>query len=104
MEAAEALTGIKGYLPEQQNRSFYQQGRINDSDIFAALAHNPNLEAEQILCRVKDRAITRKELYRVALLFDFEPMDASQLNWQIEELDALGAVQADVPVQPVIDC
>ena len=102
LEAAEALTGIKGYLPEQQNRSFYQQGRINDSDIFAALAHNPNLEAEQILCRVKDRAITRKELYRVALLFDFEPIDASQLNWQIEELDALGAVQADVP-RPTCD-
>ncbi len=97
LQAVEALTGISGYLPERQNRSLYERGRINDSDIFGALAHDPNLQAEQIICTAKDRVITRKELYRVALLFDFQPISASQLNWQIEELDALSAVQADVP-------
>jgi uncharacterized protein YbcC (UPF0753/DUF2309 family) len=97
LAAAEALTGIRGYLPEWQNRSLYERDRIHDRDIFAALAHDPNLQADEIVCTAKDRAITRKELYRVALLFDFEPIAASQLNWQIEELDALGAVQADVP-------
>lgn len=95
----EKLTGICGYLPEARSREFYQQGRINDDDIFAALAHDPHLQAEQIVCKLKDRNISRKELYRIALLFDLQPLTVSQLNWQIEELNALDAVQADVPQQ-----
>ena len=99
LAAFEALTGICGYLPETQSRAFYRQGRIDDADIFAVLAHNPDLHAEQIVCKVKDRIVTRKELYRIALLFDLQPLTVSQLNWQIEELHALDAVQADVPEQ-----
>ena len=95
----EALTGICGYLPEEQNRGFYQQGRINDRDLFAALAHNPELQAEQIVCTSIDLTITRKDIYRIAMLFDLQALTVSQLNWQIEELDALGTVQADVPEQ-----
>jgi len=93
----EELTGISGYLPEEQSRAFYQQGRIDDSDIFAALAHDPALRAEEVVCEVNGRPILRKELYRIALLFDLQPVTASQLNWQIEELGALQSVQADVP-------
>jgi len=95
----EALTGISGYLPEAQSRVFYRQGRINDDDISAALAHDKALEAEQALCKVKDRTITRGDLYRIALLFDLQPLTASQFNWQIEELNALDSVQADVPAE-----
>jgi uncharacterized protein YbcC (UPF0753/DUF2309 family) len=97
LAAFEALTGISGYLPETHSREFYRQGRITDSDIFYALAHNPRLEANQVICSVKDRSITRKELYRIALLYDMQKLTVSELNWQIEELDALDAVQGDVP-------
>ncbi len=96
---SEALTGICGYLPEVQNRGFYQRGRINDRDLFAALAHNPQLQAEQVVCAAGDLTITRKDIYRIAMLFDLQALTVSQLNWQIEELDALGTVQADVPEQ-----
>jgi uncharacterized protein YbcC (UPF0753/DUF2309 family) len=99
LAAFEALTGIHGYLPEAQSRAFYWQGRIDDSDIFAALAHDPELKADQTLCKIKDRTITRGELYRIALLFDLPALDASQLNWQIEEMNAFDSVQADVPQQ-----
>ncbi|MEO7560660.1 MAG: putative inorganic carbon transporter subunit DabA, partial [Nitrosospira sp.] len=99
LAAFEVLTGIRGYLPEIQSRAFYWQGRIDDSDILAALAHDPRLEADTIICTVKDKAIQRKELYRIALLFDLQPLSVSQLNWQIEELQALGTVQTDVPEQ-----
>jgi uncharacterized protein YbcC (UPF0753/DUF2309 family) len=99
LAANEALTGANGYLPETQNRTFYRQGRIDDSDIFAALAHDPKLQAEQIVCQEKDRTIRRKDIYRIALLFDMQPLTVSQFNWQIEELNAIGAVQADVPEQ-----
>ena len=50
-----------------------------------------------MVCKAGDLTITRKDMYRVAMLVDLQPLTVSQLNWQIEELDALGTVQSDVP-------
>ncbi len=97
LEDYEALTGIYGYLPESQNRALYQQGRITDEDLFAALNHNAELQASQVVYQFNDRTITRKDIYHAALLFDFEGISVSHLNWQIEELDTLHKVQSDVP-------
>ena len=93
----EALTGLCCYLPEQQNRTIYQQGRINERDLAAAFARSPNLQAEHIVCTFKHRTISRQDIYRIALLFDLQATSVSQLNWQIHELAALDMVQADVP-------
>ena len=97
LAAFETLTGICGYIPEALNRDFYQQGRVNDCDLAAALAKRPALRAEQIVCTLKDRVITRKDIYSIALLFDLQGITVSQLNWRIEELGALDTVQTDVP-------
>ena len=97
LAASEALTGICAYSPETQNRHFYQQGRINDCDLAAALAHCPALQAEQTVCTLKDRVITRKDIYTIALLVDLQGLSVSQLNWHTKELGALDTVQADVP-------
>ncbi|MEI6067853.1 MAG: DUF2309 domain-containing protein [Methylococcaceae bacterium] len=94
----EALTGTCAYLPETQSRLFYQQGRINDNDLATALVKYPGLQTEQNVCTLNDRIISRKDIYTLALLFDFNGLSVSQLNWQIEELKALDAVQADVPL------
>ncbi len=104
LAAFEALTGICAYYPETRNREFYRQGRINDSDLNAAFAHNPALQAEQIVLSVKDKDIMRRDIYRIALLYDLQAVSADQLNWQIEELKALDLVQADVPesVRPLL--
>jgi uncharacterized protein YbcC (UPF0753/DUF2309 family) len=97
LAAFEALTGICAYLPEAQSRLYYQQGRINDSDLDKALAQCPPLQSGQTVCTLKDRVITRKDLYKIALLFDLQGISVSQLNWHTNELGALDAVQADVP-------
>jgi len=97
LAAFEALTGICAYYPETRNREFYRQGRINDSDLNAVFAHHPALQAERIVLSIKDKDVTRRDIYRIALLFDLQAISADQLNWQIEELKALDFVQADVP-------
>ena len=97
LAAFEALTGICAYLPESQNRMFYRQGRIDDNDLAAAFARYPQLQAEQSVCALTGRSISRQAIYRIALLFDLQAVSISQLNWQIEELAALDTVQADVP-------
>ncbi|MGZ5050442.1 MAG: DUF2309 domain-containing protein [Methylobacter sp.] len=96
----EALTGIHCYLPEEQNRDFYRQGRIDERDLAASFAQCPDLQPEQRVCTLKDKIINRQAIYRIALLFDLQAVSVSQLNWQIEELAALDKVQADVP-EPV---
>ncbi|WP_442497808.1 DUF2309 domain-containing protein [Methylobacter sp. sgz302048] len=100
LAAFEALTGTSGYLPEARSRDYYRAGRIDDSDIMAVLDADYWLQSEQIICHTDDKTIKRKEIYRIALLFDLPSITVSQLNWQIEEMAALEAVQADVP-EPV---
>ncbi len=93
----EALTGICCYLPEENNRGFYSQGRIIEDDLSAAFKASPNLYPDQVVCALPDKMISRQEIYRIALLFELHPVSVSQLNWQIEEMAALEAAQADVP-------
>jgi uncharacterized protein YbcC (UPF0753/DUF2309 family) len=77
----QAVTGVGGYLPEQRFREFYAKGRINDKDLSTALARRGEI----------------KPADKIALLVDLSPISVSQFTWQMEELDALNTVQADVP-------
>lgn len=99
LEEFEALTGIYGYLPEENNRDLHAQGRITDEDLSVALAHDKELQSDNVVYKFDDLEISRKDIYHVALLRDLHAVSVSQLNWQIEELDALNKVQADVPDQ-----
>ncbi|MGR8951348.1 MAG: DUF2309 domain-containing protein [Gammaproteobacteria bacterium] len=94
---AERLTGVRGYLPDEQFRECYRQGRITEADLLAALRGEADLHADQIVCSVNGNDISRAAVYRIALLFDLEPIGESQLQWNIEEMGALDDWQGDVP-------
>ncbi len=94
---AEKKTGIRAYLPETKYREYFQQGRVNEADLNAALGYFPTLQSEIEVGFFENRKLVRKDIYRLALLFDFEPISLTQLNWQIEELHALDKIQGDVP-------
>ena len=95
LETAENLSGISGYLPEQDYRRFYQQGRIDDGDLSAAFAFYPGLQAEQLVCELAHLNITRELLYRTALQIDLSALTCSQLQWQLQT--ALEKLPADLP-------
>jgi uncharacterized protein YbcC (UPF0753/DUF2309 family) len=86
---SEALTGISAYLPESEFRHFYQQGRITDEDLHHAIDRYPELNADQVVCRINGKEIDRRTIYHLLMLHGFEPITLSQLNWQFEELDIL---------------
>src|SRR5690606_1133162 len=93
----EKISGIRGYLPEERSRDFYLQGRITDEDIDAELYANSGLRADEIIFEQSALIIRRRDIYRIALLSDLQPLTVSQLNWKIEEEAALQHVQGDVP-------
>ncbi|MGY6275694.1 DUF2309 domain-containing protein [Methylomonas sp. MgM2] len=76
-----ALTGIDCYLPAEQFRGFYKQGRIADADIDAVLAEQFGFS---------ETAGDRQRLYRLALLCDLAPISPAQWHWHVQELDLFG--------------
>lgn len=97
VKEVEALMGVHGYLSDERNRALYQKGSITEEDLAAALAHDKTLEIDKTICKTKQLFITRRDIYRIALLFDLQSISASSLKWQIEEMDVLRKVQSDVP-------
>lgn len=96
LAAYEELTGVYGYLPDSRNRELYQQGRITDADLSAALEHAKHLQSGQTVFQANDLTIKRLDIYQIALLHELPPLSISQLNWQIEELNVLHTIQPDV--------
>jgi len=97
LESVERLTGIRGYLSDEEFRKFYAQGRIRDEDLAAAFAEKPELKGDEVLLRIGDRALLRRDVYRVTLIYGVDALTPSQLNWQIDEMAALARFQSDVP-------
>lgn len=96
LEEAEKLTGISAYLPEDKSREYYRQGRINEDDLYVAFSQMPALKHEEPVGKIDGKTLYRKDIYRIALLHELEPISLSQFNWQIEELAALDSIRPDV--------
>jgi uncharacterized protein YbcC (UPF0753/DUF2309 family) len=81
----EALTGIRGFQTDAVSRDYYRKGRITDDDLDAVFAAHPHLDAMAVLCETQDgRRITRKSLYRCALLHELPELGVAQVQWQLE--------------------
>lgn len=94
LDAAERLTGNRGYLPESGFRRFYAQGRILDEDLDAVLAeHADGAEG----WTVNGRAIARQAVYRIALVHGVEPLAPAELAWRAAEFQVLERLQDDLP-------
>jgi len=96
LAAAERLTGARGFLGDEAFRGLYAKGRITRNDLHRVLDDDPDLDAARITAQLEQRALCRHDFYLVALLHPLKSVTACQLNWQIEELEALCCFQPDV--------
>ncbi len=93
------ITGAKGFLPHERYREFYKAGRINDVDIDKVLDDDESLSSAEVIASIGGRELTKKEVYRSGLLYDFKPLTRSQLHWLIEEKNVLSRFQSDINTQ-----
>ncbi|MBS1211392.1 MAG: uncharacterized protein H6R26_8 [Proteobacteria bacterium] len=100
LEQVERLTGIRAYLADEDFRRFYRAGRIDDRDLEATLDETDAAALGQVLVRIGERAITRRDLWRIGLLFGAHAVSATQLQWQVDHLDATTRFHDDVPETP----
>lgn len=97
LQAAEELTGTRGYLPEEDFRNHYARGRIDDADLNASLEDNTDGRDREVVLHVGDRTITKRELWRTGLIYNISAISPSAFRWQVEEYNALERFQEDVP-------
>ncbi|MEQ1661734.1 MAG: DUF2309 domain-containing protein [Thiobacillus sp.] len=92
LAAAEAATGAHGFQPPETFRAYLHQGRIDLSDLNAALDETPELQADALAAD----GVSRRDVLLAGLRFDLGHLPASTLRWRIEAGGALGGFQAGV--------
>jgi len=95
---AHRVTGNYGYLQADQFRALFRAGRISATDLDAVLSETPQLQPDQVLFEAGE-PLTRRQLYRIALLHPLPSLAPCQLGWETEEMAALRRLQSDVDAQ-----
>ncbi|MCW8887437.1 MAG: DUF2309 domain-containing protein, partial [Gammaproteobacteria bacterium] len=96
LAASKKLTGANGYLPLEQYRKFYSEGRINRQDLTHVIEASDALEAQKEIANLKGESLTQRDIYLTTLLHPLPQMTSCQLNWEIEDREALTKIQRDV--------
>ncbi|MDQ3377729.1 MAG: Na-translocating system protein MpsB, partial [Actinomycetota bacterium] len=91
---AHRILGGRGYLSNEQFRSFYAKGRISDEDIAAAFESRPFPEES---LAAGERRIKAAEIRRVHLLRGIEPLDPARLRFEVYERGATRRLRDDMP-------
>ena len=95
LAAAETATGNHGFQTPESFRTYFRQGRIDLSDLNAALDETPELLADELLVG----EIQRRQVLLVGLRFDLAPLPAAILNWRIDAMAALADWHDEVPIE-----
>ena len=77
------LIGGNGYLPNEEYRQFYHEGRITPDSVTRAFARVRPPQKHQDFVKIGSRQITAQEVWRLHLLFGFEALHPSLLEWEL---------------------
>ena len=92
LAAAEAASGAFGDPSPEAFRDYFAQGRIDLTDLNAALDETPELAPDQIVAG----DLRRRDALLAALRFDLAPLPEAVLDWRLRETPALARVQPGV--------
>ena len=89
--------GARGFMPIEDYRGYYQQGRINDHDLSTVLDNDESLQpTKQIPCC----EIKALDIYKIAMRYPLKSLTSCQFLWQTTEKDILNQPQANL--DPII--
>ena len=77
------LLGGNGYLANEEYRQFYRNGRITQESFKRAFSRVGPPSDEQVSIKVGGRKITQKEVWQLHVLFGFEKLPVSLLEWEL---------------------
>ncbi|MBF0284706.1 MAG: DUF2309 domain-containing protein [Magnetococcales bacterium] len=96
LASSRRVTGIYGYLPSEQLRQAFQQGRARVEELDEEIVRDGELAAQRVIAPLRRGPLHRLEVYRAAILHDLTPITPAQLTWRIVEEQALTRIQSDV--------
>ena len=96
LAAAHKVTGAYGYLSEEQFHACFRAGRVSREDLQQVLDADPRLDTDEDILDAGGNPLKRRDIMLAALLHPLKTITGCQLNWQVEELNALAAFQPDV--------
>ena len=93
---ARHLLGGNGYIPNDDHRQLYREGRISEDAIQQALQSVASGVATQTVS-LGDRQVAALEVLRLHLVFGFCRLDPALLTWQLSGGGATEQFRADLP-------
>jgi hypothetical protein len=94
---AERLLGGRGFLPNEEFRRFYRNGRITDHDVKEALESRRSSDKAETFVLKDGRTIHLQDVHRLHLLYGIEQLDPAHLPWQVYQERATERFRKDLP-------
>ena len=77
------LLGGNGYLENKEYRQFYQNGRITKESFKRAFSRVGPRSDGQVPIEIGNKKLTSEDVWQLHLLFDFEDLPLSLLEWEL---------------------
>ena len=94
---AHQLLGAKGFLPVEEYRRFFHQGRITQTAVERALQRvGPSLPSQATI-QIGGRTIHARDIWRIHAIYGIEELNPVLLTWTIELEGATKRFRSDLP-------
>jgi uncharacterized protein YbcC (UPF0753/DUF2309 family) len=91
------LLGGNGYLENKEYRQFYQNGRITKESFKRAFSRVGPRSDGQVPIEIGNKKLTSEDVWQLHLLFDFEDLPLSLLEWELNGGGATKQFRKDLP-------
>ena len=91
------LLGGNGYLSNEEYRQFYRNGRITEASFNRAFSRVGPRSDGQVAVEMGNRKVTPEDIWRLHILFGFEELPFSLLDWELSGGGATKQFRKDLP-------